>query len=298
MITSVLAGIGTTCVSTFLFSWVILKAHLPLRARGDGRPIGGPALGAGVGIGLAYGLSRGEINPFFFAGAGLIAILGLVDDRFDLSPVQKLIGQSVAAALAMVGIGNIGAISIAGAPISIGIGGYILAFFWILALANGVNLIDGLDGLAIGVTTSATLGLLIIAATGHDLPDAILGAAALGGMVGFYPWNQFRARLLLGDTGAELIGYLLALLTIQALIHGGKPFSILPALLFAAVPIADTAFAVLRRLYHHRAIFHGDRGHIHHRLKKKIGERKAVLLLSLLSLIFTGIGAIIWANGL
>lgn len=288
---------GAACVFTFLFSLIILKVHVPLWARGDGRPIGGPALGTGLGIGLAYGLSRGEINPFFFGGAGIIAILGLVDDRFDLSPGQKLIGQSVAALLATMGIGDIKAISIAGIPISIGIGGYILAFFWTLALTNGVNLIDGLDGLAIGVTAPATLGLLIIAAIGRDLPSAILGAVIIGGMAGFYPWNRFRARLLLGDTGAELIGYLLALLTMQVLTYEGAPFPAIPALFFAIVPIADTTFAVLRRLYHHHAIFHGDRGHIHHRLKKKIGERKAVLFLSLLSLISTGIGAIIWVNG-
>ncbi len=274
------------------------KSLASLRDKSDGRSIGGPALGAGIGAGLALGICIAQINPLIAAGAALIFTLGFLDDLFNLSPPKKLLGQGIAAGIVTIGFGWIGTLSIVGAHVPVGIYSPILTFLWILILTNGVNLIDGLDGLAVGVSTPPTLGLLLIAMSIGDRSGAVLGAAILGGLAGFYPWNRFRARLLLGDTGAELIGYLLATMTLQVFTFGDRAFPILSALLFFSFPIADTAFAVLRRSYHHRAVFHGDRAHIHHRLRKRIGEKKSVLTLSILSLLSTGIGIILWSRGL
>ncbi len=288
------AGISFLVTILGALSTLRVKKLAFLRDRTDGRPIGGPALGLGIGCGLVTGMYAAVINPLVAGGAGLIFLLGLLDDAVDLSPWRKLIGQSIAAALATAGMGGMVAISIAGAHAAVGIGGLVLTFFWIVALTNAVNLIDGVDGLAIGVTLPAALGLVSAAAFMGNRSGGILGMIIIGGVVGFYPWNWARARLLLGDTGAELIGYLLAVASLQVFTAGERAFPILPALFFFSFPIADTVFAVVRRIYHHRAVFHGDRAHIHHRLERVIGCKNTVLLLSLLSILTTGIGVILW----
>jgi len=293
------AAAGISFFITFLGALIALRERIiPLSDRSDGRPIGGPALGLGIGCGLALGLHTVRIGPLVFVGAGIIFLLGLLDDAFALPPWKKLLGQSIAAATATFGLGGIIAISIVGTHVPLGIAGSLFSFLWIVSLTNGVNLIDGLDGLAVGVTFPSTLGLVIVAALTGNPTGILLGAVILGGLAGFYPWNRFRARLLLGDTGAELIGYLLAVTSLQVFTFGERALPVIPALLFFSFPIADTAFAVIRRIYHHRAVFRGDRKHIHHRLKQRIGEKKAVLLLSLLSALSTGIGIILWSRGL
>ncbi len=294
------AATGISFFITFLGAFLVLRGRglAPLSDKSDGRPIGGPALGLGIGCGLAFSLSVVRIDPFVLGGAALIFLLGLLDDALNLSPWRKLIGQGVAAGLATIGIGGVAAVSVLGLHVSLGIAGTLLTFVWIMILTNGVNLIDGLDGLAVGVTSPAALGLAIAAALAGNPSGVLLGAVLLGGLAGFYPWNRFRARLLLGDTGAELIGYLLAVTALQVFTFGERAFPILPAPFFFSFPIADTVFAVLRRAYHHRAVFQGDKEHIHHRLKRLIGEDKAVLLLSLLSALSTGMGIILWSRGL
>ena len=285
---------------TFIGAFITLKTEglAALRDKSDGRSIGGPALGAGIGAGLAFGMYTVQVNPFIVAGAALVFTIGFIDDLVNLSPLKKLFGQGIAAGVATIGLGGIDVLSVFGLQVPVRICGPILSFFWILALTNGVNLIDGLDGLAVGVSLSPTLGLLLIAMLTGNRSGAVVGAAILGGLVGFYPWNRFRARLLLGDTGAELIGFLLAVTSLLVFTFSDNAFPILSTSFFFIFPIADTTFAVLRRAYHHRGIFHGDRDHIHHRLKKKMGEKKATAALSLLSLVSTGVGIILWSRGL
>ncbi len=290
---SIAAGLAFLITSICAFITLRTKNLASLRDKSDGRSIGGPALGAGIAVGLCIA----NINPFIAAGTAFIFTIGFLDDLFNLSPLKKLLGQGIAAGIATIGLGGIAALSICGVHVSVGSWGPIFAFFWILALTNGMNLIDGLDGLAVGVSIPPTLGLLLIAMLLGDRSDSIIGAAIFGGLAGFYPWNRFHARLLLGDTGAELIGYLLAITSLRVITFDGDVFPILPISFFFALPIVDTIFAVLRRTYHHRAVFQGDRGHIHHRVKRRIGEKRATVALSLLSLLSTGIGIILWLRG-
>ena len=288
---------GASLLVTLLIAlcFVRLGETIPLlRDRSDGRPIGGPGLAAGVLVGLGIG----GADPFLLGGAGGIIILGALDDRLDLSPTIKLIGQGIAAAVALFGLNGIGTLSLAGGSIPLGPVGPVLTLLWVVGLTNAVNLIDGLDGLAVGVSIPPTLALLIIGAGTGNAGGIALGAVLLGGLLGFYPWNRFRARLLLGDTGAELIGYLLAVTSIRVLPADVDAFPLISAVFLFSFPLADTAFAIVRRAYHHRALFHGDRDHIHHRLKRTIGEGNAVLALSLFSLISAGIGLLLWSIGM
>lgn len=290
---AVLPSLAVTIVGALLI--LHIGRAWPLRAADDGRPIGGPVLLVGILVGMIPVFS--DLNPFLAAGAAVIVVVGLIDDRIDLSPWYKLLGQGVAATLAAIGLSSLHLISL-GTAVYLGSAQRVLTFLWVVGLMNAVNLIDGLDGLAIATLFSPLTALIIIASSPRSSVGAILAAAMLGALVGFYPFNRHRGRLLLGDTGAELLGYLLAILTLMILNRGPEGWSILPALFFAAVPLSDTAFTVVRRIIRGQSIFQGDKRHIHHRLAIRFGVRKAVAILAGTSIVSSGIAFLLWRAGL
>ena len=290
---AVLPSLAVTIVGALLI--LRIGRAWPLRAADDGRPIGGPVLLVGILVGMIPVFS--DLNPFLAAGAAVIVVVGLIDDRIDLSPWYKLLGQGVAATLAAIGLSSLHLISL-GTAVYLGSAQRVLTFLWVVGLMNAVNLIDGLDGLAIVTLFPPLTALIIIASSPRSSVGAILAAAMLGALVGFYPFNRHRGRLLLGDTGAELLGYLLAILTLMILNRGPEGWSILPALFFAAVPLSDTAFTVVRRIIRGQSIFQGDKRHIHHRLAIRFGVRKAVAILAGTSIVSSGIAFLLWWAGL
>ena len=290
---AVLPSLAVTIVGALLI--LHIGRAWPLRAADDGRPIGGPVLLVGILVGMIPVFS--DLNPFLAAGAAVIVVVGLIDDRIDLSPWYKLLGQGVAATLAAIGLSSLHLISL-GTAVYLGSAQRVLTFLWVVGLMNAVNLIDGLDGLAIATLFPPLTALIIIASSPRSSVGAILAAAMLGALVGFYPFNRHRGRLLLGDTGAELLGYLLAILTLMILNRGPEGWSILPALFFAAVPLSDTAFTVVRRIIRGQSIFQGDKRHIHHRLAIRFGVRKAVAILAGTSIVSSGIAFLLWRAGL
>jgi len=290
---AVLPSLAVTIVGALLI--LHIGRAWPLRAADDGRPIGGPVLLVGILVGMIPVFS--DLNPFLAAGAAVIVVVGLIDDRIDLSPWYKLLGQGLAATLAAIGLSSLHLISL-GTAVYLGSAQRVLTFLWVVGLMNAVNLIDGLDGLAIATLFPPLTALIIIASSLGSSVGAILAAATLGALVGFYPFNRHRGRLLLGDTGAELLGYLLAILTLMILNRGPEGWSILPALFFAAVPLSDTAFTVVRRIIRGQSIFQGDKRHIHHRLAIRFGTRKAVAILAGTSIVSSGIAFLLWRAGL
>jgi len=297
MVSSLLMAVLPSLAVTIVGALLILHIGRawPLRAADDGRPIGGPVLLVGILVGMIPVFS--DLNPFLAAGAAVIVVVGLIDDRIDLSPWYKLLGQGVAATLAAIGLSSLHLISL-GTAVYLGSAQRVLTFLWVVGLMNAVNLIDGLDGLAIATLFPPLTALIIIASSLGSSVGAILAAATLGALVGFYPFNRHRGRLLLGDTGAELLGYLLAILTLMILNRGPEGWSILPALFFAAVPLSDTAFTVVRRIIRGQSIFQGDKRHIHHRLAIRFGARKAVAILAGTSIVSSGIAFLLWRAGL
>lgn len=290
---AVLPSLAVTIVGALLI--LHIGRAWPLRAADDGRPIGGPVLLVGILVGMIPVFS--DLNPFLAAGAAVIVVVGLIDDRIDLSPWYKLLGQGVAATLAAIGLSSLHLISL-GTAVYLGSAQRVLTFLWVVGLMNAVNLIDGLDGLAIVTLFPPLTVLIIIASSPRSSVGAILAAAMLGALVGFYPFNRHRGRLLLGDTGAELLGYLLAILTLMILNRGPEGWSILPALFFAAVPLSDTAFTVVRRIIRGQSIFQGDKRHIHHRLAIRFGVMKAVAILAGTSIVSSGVAFLLWRAGL
>ncbi len=271
-----------------------LGARWPLRARGDGRGIAGPAVALALFIGVTPALP--EVGIWLALGGAAIALVGLLDDLLDLSPWQKLLGQSVGAALATVALSD-AVPALLGVAVPIGAARVVVTFLWILTLTNAVNLIDGLDGLAVGVLIPSLAGLVAVAALRGTALEGMALIAALAALAGFWPANVRPARLLLGDTGAELLGYLLAVFTLTVLQQEGAGWAVLPAVLLAAVPLADTLFAVARRLARRRPVFERDEGHIHHRLAARFGGGRAVALLVGVSLLASGAAVLLWRVG-
>lgn len=224
-------------------------------------------------------------------GLFCITLVGTWDDRASLQPKVKLLGQFLAAVmptalgLRIVFINNPfgeGYLYLAGWP------SFLLTVLWIVGLINALNLIDGLDGLAAGVSFFAALTLAFLAASQKLLPIAAAFAAIAGACMGFLPYNFHPARVFMGDTGAMALGYLFATLSILGAVKSVAALSVMFMTgLVLAYPLMDTAFAIVRRWLARRPIFSADRGHLHHRLLDSgLDQRQAVLMLYALTLAF------------
>ncbi len=191
---------------------------------------------------------------------GIIFITGLVDDIFTLKPKQKLLGQSVAAVLAVslgarMSMDNIPHSSFITIPLSI---------VWLIGCTNAVNLIDGLDGLASGVGLFATLTTLLAALATGNTGLAIATAPLLGCLLAFLRYNFSPASIFLGDCGSLTIGFMLGCFSLVWSQHNGTMLGMAAPLMALTLPLLDVVLSVGRRLLRSRPIFKGDRGHIHH----------------------------------
>lgn len=159
-----------------------------------------------------------------------------------------------------------------------------VTIIWIVAITNSVNLIDGLDGLAVGVSTISSVTMLVIALLVSDANVAVILAALMGACIGFMPYNLNPAKIFMGDTGALLLGYVLATVSVMGLFKFYAIVSFAVPLLALAVPLFDTVFAFLRRLFKGQSPFRADRGHFHHRLiDMGLSQKQAVAILYLIS---------------
>jgi hypothetical protein len=154
--------------------------------------------------------------------------------------------------------------------------------FWIVSISNAVNLTDGLDGLAGGTALIAS-GAMAVLAWHFILPiSAVTLMAVMGGLTGFLFFNIHPARVFLGDCGALVLGFLLAVASVEAAQHGGALLALGMLAMCLGVPILDVCTSILRRLQQRRSISAADRGHIHHRLLQAgLSHPQAVLVLHL-----------------
>ena len=214
----------------------------------------------------------------------LIFLVGLVDDLWGLAAWQKLLGQLVAAgaaAAAGVTLGSVGGYPVPGwaqLPLTLG---------WLVLLTNAINLIDGMDGLATGVSLFAALTMVTSALLAGNVPLAMATVPLAGALLGFLRYNFNPATIFLGDCGSLLIGFLLGCF---GLIWSQKSATVLGVtgpLLALAVPLLDVALAIVRRFLRRQSIFGADRGHIHHRLLDRgLTVRQAALVLYGVALVF------------
>ncbi len=231
-------------------------------------------------------------------GGIIIVILGIFDDIYALPALPKLFVQ-IAAALIAVFHGNViqvlsnpnvfssepywvlGALSV---PVTV---------IWIVAITNAVNLIDGLDGLAVGVATISSLTMLVIAMLVSDGLVAVIMAALAGACLGFMPYNANPAKIFMGDTGSTFLGFILATMSIQGLFKVYTIISFAVPFLMLGLPIFDTCFAIFRRLSKGQNPMSPDRSHVHHRLiDMGCNQKQAVAVLYVISAIL-GLSAVV-----
>ncbi|MED0680761.1 MraY family glycosyltransferase [Aneurinibacillus thermoaerophilus] len=225
-----------------------------------------------------------------FIGGTIIVLVGALDDRFELSPKLKLLGQIVAAAVVVyyglriefVNLPFQGMLSFEWDWIAIGI-----TIFWIVGITNAVNLIDGLDGLAAGVSGIATAAMMIMAV--FVMPNPVVAlycAILLGGILGFLRYNFHPAKIFMGDTGALFLGFNLATLSIMGF-KNTTLFAFIIPILILGVPLSDTIFAMVRRFLNKQPISVADKEHLHHcLLAMGLSHRGAVLAIYGISFVF------------
>ena len=215
-------------------------------------------------------------------GATLLMLLGVLDDLYGLRPLTKLLGQIFAAIILVLSGVSIQFIShpLQEGMIYLGILGPPLTVFWVVGLTNTVNLIDGLDGLAAGVSLIASLTLLAVSLQQGQHFTAFIIAALAGSCLGFLPHNFYPAKIFMGDSGALVIGYILAAVSVVGALKGAAAMTLFVPILALGIPIFDTTYAILRRFYYGRPIGRADHGHLHHRLLA-LGwnHRQAVLIV-------------------
>ncbi len=228
----------------------------------------------------------------------VIVITGIIDDKYDMNAFVKLFLQIAASLIAYAGGIRIEQFNIMGHVVEFGMLTPVITVIWITAITNAVNLIDGLDGLSCGICTiSATTLLLTLLRTDTDINVICMIAILVGSCVGFLPFNFNPARIFMGDTGALFLGYTLAVLSIQGCFKLNGIVSFWVPILIFALPLADTAFAFLRRILTGKSPFHPDRGHLHHRLiDMGFDQKHAVMILYAVSSIL-GIAAILFSFG-
>jgi UDP-GlcNAc:undecaprenyl-phosphate GlcNAc-1-phosphate transferase len=227
------------------------------------------------------------------AGGTLLLIIGIIDDIRGLSAITKLIGQIIAAGIAMYfGIQMTFFSSPFSGTYALGIFSIPLTLLWIVGITNTLNLIDGLDGLATGVTAIAALTLFTVALRTHQLGAAVVAIILAGGALGFLRYNFFPASIFLGDSGSLFLGYILAVASVMGVLKSTLVIAFIVPILILGVPIYDTASAIIRRVRAKEHIFKPDKRHLHHRLLKAgFTHREAVIAIYLVC-IFLSVGAL------
>lgn len=234
-------------------------------------------------------------------GSLLIVALGVADDIYALPALPKLVVQ-IAAALVAALHGNV--IQFLSNPNIFSAASYVdlgwlslpITLIWIVAITNAVNFIDGLDGLAVGVSAISTAAMLAIALLASEGQVTLVLAALLGGCIGFMPYNLNPAKIFMGDTGATFLGYIMACLSIHGLFKFYAIISFAIPFLILGVPIFDICFAIIRRLAHGQNPMQADRGHVHHRLIDMGFDQKQSVAITYMLTAILGLSAVVLAT--
>lgn len=233
-------------------------------------------------LAAAPDLDASEIRAYLglVAGGLLILLLGIYDDVKGLKAPAKFMGQTLAALVVVSAGAKIDLFTNPlGASVHLGWVGVPLAVFWIVGVTNAVNLIDGLDGLALGIGGIAALGLFAVS-VGANSFLATLCIALAGASLGFLRHNFYPARIFLGDSGSMLIGFSLAVIGLLGSYKSSTAAVLFLPIIVLGVPLFDTVFAIFRRAQRRVSPFKADREHIHHRLVRiGLHHRNVVLVL-------------------
>ena len=262
---------------------------------------GGIAIYLGIMAALAVFALKDRGITSVMAGCTLIYILGLIDDLKDLKPLVKLCGQIVCASVVYIMGVRIEFITNYFGPGNMAFGDvacFIITILWLIAITNAVNLIDGLDGLAAGIAAISALCIGYVAYIHGQYVPTLAMMAIAGAALGFLPYNFNPAKIFMGDSGSELLGFSIAAVSILGTVKSATMVVVIIPALVLGLPIFDTIMAIFRRLAKHQSIGPADKEHLHHRIMKAgFGQKRAVMILYCISGIM-GIVAVLFSRGL
>jgi UDP-GlcNAc:undecaprenyl-phosphate GlcNAc-1-phosphate transferase len=232
--------------------------------------IGGLAIYLSFALTVLIFLPLSRTIAGLLAGGTFIMIAGLIDDVHPLKPRMKLVLQIIASIIPVyfgitikfvtnpfdriTGMSDIGWFTV---PATI---------FWIVGVTNAFNLTDGLDGLAAGIACISCITLFIVSILNGRMIAAMMTAALAGSTIGFIPYNFNPAKIFMGDTGAQFLGFILAAVSIEGAIKSAAAIVITVPILALGLPIYDTLIAIIRRYINKKPVMEGDREHLHHKL--------------------------------
>jgi UDP-GlcNAc:undecaprenyl-phosphate GlcNAc-1-phosphate transferase len=263
--------------------------------------LGGLAIFAGVLVAALVWLPSGYYEQHqlwhgVLLGAALITFVGALDDRYDLPPVVKLAGQVLAAVIVVhygvavkaITLPFIGKLALPNAGVTNA--GPILTVIGLVAMMNVVNFSDGVDGLAAGVCAIIAAAMAVIAFDLARQQPGVLAALTAGAALGFLIYNFPPASSFMGDCGAQLLGLLMGVITVEAAVKTTAVVSFVLPLILLAVPFLDTTFVVLKRLKYKQPIYRSDSEHFHHRMARiGFSSRRTIAYLYVWTLMLAGL---------
>jgi len=273
------------------------KVHTKLMPRLGGLAMFLAFVGA---LAVAVFLVAGEQSHVVWGillGGSLVMLVGAFDDRYDLSPKVKLLGQIIAACV-VVSFG----VKVDFVTLPFGAGTNLeswvsvpITILWIVGVTNAINLIDGLDGLAAGVSAIATGTILVLALMMGNVTVALLCTVLLGSILGFLVFNFHPAKIFMGDSGALFLGFSLATLSVLGFKQATLVSFVVPIFILG-VPLSDTFFAIIRRIVNKKPISVADKNHLHHcLLGLGLSHRNTVLVIYGIASVFA-LSAILLSN--
>jgi len=261
--------------------------------------LGGLAMYLGFGLAAAL-FSTNSKTLGLLLSAAVITTLMVFDDMHGVRAVYKLVFQIAASLLAIVVFQiYISSVNLPGDHlVNLALGLSIpLTLVWFVGLQNTINLIDGVDGLAAGVVAIVAATLLLAAINRNQTDIVILSGALIGACIGFLFFNWHPARVFMGDSGSNFLGFTLAALSVLSVAKGAVVFALIVPVLALAIPIFDTVWAILRRRMRGRSIAAPDTGHLHHRLLDfGLSPRETVLVFYFGTAIFAALGLAVYGH--
>lgn len=243
--------------------------------------LGGLAIYIGYMVSVLYNVPMTDYVVGLLTGSTVLVLVGIWDDIKQIGPRTKLVGQILAAGvLVAFGIQIDYVTSPWGHVIFLEYLSIPLTIFWIVGFTNIVNLIDGLDGLAAGISLIACVAIFSVTNQMGQTDLAAITLALAGAASGFLRYNFNPAKIFMGDTGSMLLGYTMAAISVIGTVKTAATIALVVPVIVLGLPILDTTFAILRRYLSGKPVFKPDKGHIHHRLLAMgLSQKQAVLMM-------------------
>ncbi|WP_079527250.1 glycosyltransferase family 4 protein [Halobacillus hunanensis] len=259
------------------------KVHKRLMPR-----LGGLAIFLSVLIGVSIFMPENIYTWPIMVGATIIVATGIMDDIYGIAPWYKLSGQTLAAVIVIVNGVEVEFINLPyGGQLEFGMLSFPITLLWIVGITNAINLVDGLDGLAAGISAIALLTVSGMAITMGNSFVMLMGLMMFGATLGFLVFNFYPAKIFMGDTGAMFLGFMIGVLSLLGF-KNVTLFSLVIPILILGVPISDTIFAILRRAMTGRPIMKPDSAHLHHcLLKLGYSHPETVIMIYTMSALFS-----------